>query len=186
MTQPQDKMRAEFEVLRPDFESLPMFDIDRTLLQKDAEGDYVYEPVQGMWIGYGLAHAYPSAQSQQDALDAGKDQHARDSAELRSLCAARDEARRARDMLIVENAGLTASVGHLSRLVDEQQSTLLRAKDAMTALHNSASPVDESRGDLDARIPASDFHKFVDEHAALIHAIAQSPVAIAAQGASNV
>lgn len=72
MTQPQDKMRAEFEELRPDFESLPMFDIDRTLLQKDAEGDYVYEPVQGMWIGYGLAHAYPSAQSQQDALDAAR------------------------------------------------------------------------------------------------------------------
>ena len=47
------------------------------------------------------------------------EQHDRDSTELRRLCQARDDARRERDLLKVEVAGLEASVGNLSRLVDE-------------------------------------------------------------------
>lgn len=47
------------------------------------------------------------------------EQHDRDSAELRRLCQARDDARRERDLARVEAAGLEASVGNLGRLVDE-------------------------------------------------------------------
>ena len=46
-------------------------------------------------------------------------QHGRDSAELRRLCQHRDNLRRDNDMLKVENAALEASLGHLSRLVDD-------------------------------------------------------------------
>ena len=106
-----------------------------------------------------------------------REQHDSDSAELRRLCQARDEARRERDIARAEIAGLQASTGHLSALVDGQHALLEKAKATMTALHGSASPIDESGGDFDARIPASAFARFVDEHAALLHAMAQSPVA---------
>jgi len=53
--------------------------------------------------------AQPSLRSQHDA----------DSKELRSLCQARDEARRERDLLKVGVAALESSVGHLSRLIDD-------------------------------------------------------------------
>jgi len=115
------------------------------------------------------APAAPSAYS--------RSQHDADSRELRSLCIARDEARRERDLARAEIAGLQASTGHLSALVDGQHALLEKAKATMTALHGSASPIDESGGDFDARIPASAFARFVDEHAALLHAMAQSPVA---------
>lgn len=56
----------------------------------------------------------------QQAIGVASDtQHARDSAELRNLCASRDEARRERDLVRAELAGLEASAGHLGRLVDE-------------------------------------------------------------------
>lgn len=115
------------------------------------------------------APAAPSAYS--------RSQHDADSRELRSLCIARDAARRERDLVRVEIAGLQASTGHLSALVDNQHALLEKAKATMTDLHGAASPVDESRGDLDARIPASAFARFVDAHAELLHAMAQSPVA---------
>lgn len=104
-------------------------------------------------------------------------QHDADSRELRSLCIARDAARRERELARAEIAGLQASTGHLSALVDNQHALLEKAKVTMTYLHGAASPVDESRGDLDARIPASAFARFVDAHAELLHAMAQSPVA---------
>lgn len=55
-------------------------------------------------------------------------QHDADSRELRSLCIARDEARRQRDMLTVENAALQSSIGHLSRAIDEQRQLLIEVE----------------------------------------------------------
>lgn len=89
----------------------------------------------------------------------------------------RDKARRERDLARAEIAGLQASTGNLSALVDGQHALLEKAKATMTALHGAASPIDESGGDFDARIPASAFARFVDAHAELLHAMAQSPVA---------
>lgn len=119
--------------------------------------------------------AAPQAPAAPGAYSRG--QHDADSRELRSLCIARDAARRERDLARVEIAGLQASTGHLSALVDGQHALLEKAKATMTDLHGSASPIDESGGDFDARIPASAFARFVDAHAELLHTMAQSPVA---------
>lgn len=73
-------------------------------------------------------------------------------------------------------AGLSASVGHLSRLVDEQTLLLARAMLVMKTLHESASPDDGP--DMNAIIPAAAFREFVDADAALRHAIAHGPVSI--------
>lgn len=75
----------------------------------------VGEPITQEW-----ADNMQAAQKAWDAESAGaREQHDRDSRELRSLCQARDGARRQRDLLSVEVAAVEASVGHLGRLVDE-------------------------------------------------------------------
>jgi hypothetical protein len=138
---------------------------------------YVYEAAQVLESRVrSIAAAAPQAPAAPSA-EGLREQHDRDSAELRRLCQARDEARRERDLARAEIAGLQSSTVHLSALVDGQHALLEKAKATMTALHGSASPIDESGGDFDARIPASAFARFVDAHAELLHAMAQSPVA---------
>lgn len=123
------------------------------------------------------AIAAPQAAQQAAQAAAGwREQHDRDSAELRSLCQARDEARRERDLCRVEIAGLNSSVGHMSALVDHQTSMLAMAMLVMKTLHAAATP-DDSNEDMDAIIPGADFAKFVDGHARLLHLAANSPVA---------
>lgn len=102
-----------------------------------------------------------------------RSQHDADSAELRSLCKARDEARRERDMLRAELAGHEASGGHLSALVDDLRGLLSEAMRVMKALHESASPDDGP--EMNAIVPAGAFHEFVDANAALMHKIHISP-----------
>ncbi|UBB18319.1 hypothetical protein [Comamonas odontotermitis] len=122
------------------------------------DGQYASPWVQAAWTGFSL-HAAIAATP---ALPATEGSSAGDLAEP--------------DVRDVEIVGLTASIGHLSSLIDWQQAALMRAKDAMSALHSAAEPINESQGDLDARIPESAFAQFVDEHAALMYAIANSPV----------
>lgn len=76
-----------------------------------------------------------SAAPQPEALAKARSQHDADSRELRSLCAARDEARRERntlraktDELTIENASLQSSVQHLSGLCDEQRAILVEVE----------------------------------------------------------
>jgi len=143
------------------------------------EGSYREREIWGNRLDYALDQMLAAAPQAPAAPSAEglREQHDRDSAELRRLCQARDEARRERELARAENAGLQASTGHLSALVDGQHALLEKAKATMTALHGSASPIDESGGDFDARIPASAFARFVDAHAELLHAMAQSPAA---------
>lgn len=54
-----------------------------------------------------------------------KSLHEADSRELRSLYSARDEARRQRDMLAIENAALQTYISHLGRVLDEQLQLLV-------------------------------------------------------------
>jgi hypothetical protein len=63
--------------------------------------------------------AAPAPVAPTPAQPSQRSQHDADSKELRSLCRARDEARRERDLLRVDVAALESSVGHLSRLVDD-------------------------------------------------------------------
>lgn len=77
----------------------------------------------------------------------------------------------------VQAAADAASVGHLSHLIDHQSQILARAMAAMKAVESTAAPIDESHGDLDARIPYEAWATFVDARAALLHDVAQSPVA---------
>lgn len=102
-----------------------------------------------------------------------KAQHHRDSAELRSLCQERDEARKQRDLCKVEIAGLNSSVGHLSAMVDGQTRLVQKAVQAMKALHETAKPDDGP--DMNAIIPAAAFHVFVDVHAELMFALKHGP-----------
>ncbi len=104
---------------------------------------------------------------------AGQPQHARDSAELRSLCQARDHARRERDAARAEIAGLESSAGHLSAMVDARTRLVQKAVAIMKTLHESAKPIDGP--DMDACIPGHAFHVFVDGHAELMHALAAGP-----------
>jgi hypothetical protein len=89
-----------------------------------------------------------------------------------------------------EYAGLVSSIGHLGALVDHLREQLRKAAATMSALHGTASPVDEGRGDLDARIPDHAFRVFVDEHAALLHELAHGlsaepdAASVPAQGAA--
>lgn len=78
---------------------------------------------------------------------------------------------------IVQAAADAASVGHLSHLLDHQSGLLARAMAAMKAMESTASPFDESDGDLDARIPYEAWASFVDARASLLHDVKQSPVA---------
>jgi hypothetical protein len=102
-----------------------------------------------------------------------RSQHDADSAELRSLCKARDDARRERDMLRAELAGHEASGGHLSAMVDELRALLSEAMAMMKALHESASPDDGP--EMNAIVPSGAFREFVDANAALMHKIHISP-----------
>lgn len=77
----------------------------------------------------------------------------------------------------VQAAADAASVGHLANLLDHQSALLARAMGAMKALELTASAINESQGDLDARIPCEAWATFVDARAALLYDVAQSPVA---------
>lgn len=70
-------------------------------------------------------------------------------------------------------AGLEASTGHLSAMVDELRALLGRALDNFTTLHNAAKP-DEDGPDIDAIIPGGVFARFVDEDAAIRYALNQT------------
>jgi hypothetical protein len=69
-------------------------------------------------------------------------------------------------------AGMNASIGHLSALVDELRLLLGCAMDNFKMLHNAAKPDDGP--DMDAIIPAIVFAKFVNQDAALRYAIKHS------------
>lgn len=101
---------------------------------------------------------------------AGKAQHDRDSVELRNLCQARDDARRERDLLKVDVAALETSVVHIGRLLDDARRLLCNSMTTMKALHESMQP-DENTENIDAIVPGAAVRKFVDDNAALIHAI---------------
>jgi hypothetical protein len=73
-----------------------------------------------------------------------------------------------------ELAGQEHAIGHLSAMVDELRNLLGTAMKAMKALESAAVP-DESTEDMDARIPANDFRRFVDARASLLGALARSP-----------
>lgn len=118
-----------------------------------------------------LRAALPPAQPAPQAQ--GVEQHSRDSVELRSVCQARDDARRERDLCRVEVAGLSSSVGHLSALVDDQTRLVQKAVGIMKALHESATP--DNGPEMNAIIPADAFHRFVDGHAEVLHALASGP-----------
>lgn len=65
-------------------------------------------------------------------------------------------------------AGLETSVGHLSAMVDELRGKLDYAMAAMKFIEQIGSPIDESRGDFDCRIPAMEWRAFVDARARLL------------------
>jgi len=69
-------------------------------------------------------------------------------------------------------AGMNASIGHLSTLVDELRLLLGCAMNNFKMLHNAAKPDDGP--DMDTIIPANVFSKFVNQDAALRYAIKQS------------
>jgi hypothetical protein len=69
-------------------------------------------------------------------------------------------------------AGMDASIGHLSALVDELRLLLGCAMDNFKMLHQAAKHDDGP--DMDAIIPANVFAKFVDQDAALRYAIKHS------------
>lgn len=81
------------------------------------------------------------------------------------------ECRQELGALQAQCAGLEASNGHLSALVDRHLASLRRAATTMKELHEAATP-DESTPDLDARIPAHAFRVFVDSHAELLQELA--------------
>lgn len=112
-------------------------------------------------------------EAQPASVPAGRSQHDADSAELRRLCKARDDARRERDALRAELAGMEAGSGHLSALVDDLRGLLAESMRVMKALHESATPDDGP--EMNAVIPASAFHQFVDDNAKLMHQIHVSP-----------
>lgn len=77
----------------------------------------------------------------------------------------------------IQAAADAASVGHLSRLLDHQSAILAGAMKSMRAIELAASPINESQGDFDARIPYHEWASFVESRAALLHDLKQSPVA---------
>lgn len=82
------------------------------------------------------------------------------------------------NQLRIEAAAGFSSVGHLCTLLDTQTAILNDAMAVMKALRESAKPVDESKGNFDARIPARIYRRFVDDHARLLHEIANCPPAV--------
>ena len=83
---------------------------------------YTDMPEEGAsFLGVSDCEAVPAAPASQDAQDAARAQHDRDSIELRRLCQERDQARRERDLGKAEIAGLNSSCAHLGRLVDDLQ-----------------------------------------------------------------
>lgn len=81
--------------------------------------------------------------------------------------------------IAVLEAAIASNAGHLGALIDELRGMMAKALKTMTALHNVATP-DEDTPDLDARIPADDFRKFVDAHAELLYSFAPHKEAAAA------
>lgn len=132
-------------------------------------GRYEWDATHEAWTVWQARAALAAAQP----VAAGRSQHDADSAELRSLCQARDDARRERDAMRAELAGMEASSGHLSALVDDLRGLLAESMRVMKALHESATPDDGP--DMDAIIPAGAFRQFVDDNAQLMHLIHVSP-----------
>lgn len=81
--------------------------------------------------------------------------------------------------IAVLEAAIASNAGHLGALIDDLRGMMAKALKTMTALHNVATP-DEDTPDLDARIPADDFRKFVDAHAELLYSFAPHKEAAAA------
>ncbi|GKS91186.1 hypothetical protein [Acidovorax sp. SUPP2539] len=100
-------------------------------------------------------------------------QHDRDSIELRDLCQSRDDARRERNACKAELAGAESANFHLSAMVDELRALLAQSMRVMRQLHGAATP-DEGREDCPPVISAEAFARFVDQNAALRHAIHSS------------
>lgn len=71
-------------------------------------------------------------------------------------------------------AGLEASVGHLSQMVDELRLLLGTSMDAMKEVEQNGSPIDESHGNVDCCVPYGRWAKFVDARAKLLYAIRNS------------
>ena len=131
------------------------------------------------WRGYCHHELTHPAQSAEGL----RTQHDADSAELRRLCQARDNARRERDAARAEIAGLESSVVRLSAMVDAQTRLVQKAVAIMKTLHESATPIDGP--DMDACIPGRAFHVFVDGHAELMHALSVGPQITTAPPASQ-
>lgn len=72
-------------------------------------------------------------------------------------------------------AGLEASVGHLSQMVDELRLLLGTSMDAMKEVEQNGCPIDESDGNVDCRVPYEQWANFVDSRAKLLYAIKHSP-----------
>jgi len=63
-------------------------------------------------------------------------------------------------------------------------SEFIQLLEAVTVAQSAAQPIDQSGGDMDARIPASIWRKLVDAHAAALYARAH-PSALRAEWLSN-
>lgn len=72
-------------------------------------------------------------------------------------------------------AGLEASVGHLSQMVDELRLLLGTSMDAMKKVEQSGSPIDESHGNVNCCVPYEHWSNFVDARAKLLYAIKHGP-----------
>lgn len=94
---------------------------------------------------------------------------------LRRFAAALLAADAQRGEAVAYTAGLESATGHLSALVDDLRGLMARAMANMKALHNASKPVNESMGDFDAVIPYDVFRRFVNEHAALLADLHNSP-----------
>jgi hypothetical protein len=71
-------------------------------------------------------------------------------------------------------AGLEASVGHLSQMVDELRLLLGSSMDAMKEVEQNGCPIDESDGNIDCCVPYEHWNNFVDARAKLLYAIRHS------------
>lgn len=166
-------------------------------LHRDAKGDYMSAYVQNDWdvwqaraaipsiaqtgavadalrmilpMAKGYAAAHPVGSNAAKISDAESVLATLPAAAPGAAIAAREQ-EVAMGALQAECAGLTSSVATLSALADRHLTSLRRAAAAMKALHETATP-DEDSPDLDARIPAHAFRVFVDAHAELLQELA--------------